>query len=80
MRLTWSRHRFNWGEYGARLKVDGVVVATVQPLKRFGEFFWYARHDQLGVPRRNTANDTGVSLSKAKEQCEAYVRKCLEDQ
>jgi hypothetical protein len=77
MRLTWSRYRFDWGDYGSKLKVDGVEVATVQPLRGAGKCFWYARHDRLGIPQRNTA-DNGVDLDTAKAQCETYVRKCLE--
>ena len=76
MRLTWSRHRFGLGAYGARLKVNGDFVATVQPLGE-GGYFWYARSAELGIPLRNTAGHGLLPLDAAKKQCEAFVRGCL---
>lgn len=86
-RLTWSREpaerglaRICQGERGRILKVNGVVVGHVSALGgRFNKagYYWYAGHEALGVPSRNTADDPCPTQEEAVRQCALYVRSFL---
>ena len=88
MRLTWRKEprKRGWPSLeprGAILRVDGRDVGSVYAycvgFQKWRGWCWVARHDDLGIQRRNTANGGRIfgTLDGAKDDCEAYVREQL---
>jgi hypothetical protein len=67
------------GERGYYLFYGDEKVATVAVYQLFSTYYWYARHDELGIPLKNTCvnGDLYASIDDAKAACRAYVNQCL---
>ena len=91
-RLTWRKQPNERGlsavaqgprGYDLRVAGEDEIVGRVRPrcvgFHQYQGWYWYARHDSLGVPLQNTAAQ-GLYMKtpgEAQADCEAYVRGAL---
>ena len=89
-RLTWRKQpnesglaRVGQGPRGAVLKVDGEdvgrVCANSVGFNEYRGWYWTAVDNAGRVPLKNTCDKPVAALDDAKRQCEAYVRKCIDN-
>lgn len=90
LRLTWKREpnetglsRVAQAERGYDLRLNGETIAEVRPITRYAYretvgWYWYGYSDLLGMGI-NTANKPCKTIEEAKQQCEEYCRRILDE-
>lgn len=74
-RLTWRDRRHG---NGSTLSLGGRSVGWVRPdLGEKGGWHWIAGDAKRGIPAKVSYKKPVPTIDKAKEDCEAYVRKML---